>query len=76
MSSSVYQVDDWAADKVVAFASAEADELERMARSRDLRGTDNARSRRIMRERAHQLRMVVAGLNTGEGVTRRAAVTR
>jgi len=69
----MYEVNDWAADYVVRAASDEAERLARVARHRDLRGPEHAEDRKRLRARAHALHCVIAGLNTGEGVTRRSA---
>jgi hypothetical protein len=69
----MYEISSRVADEVVRFASAEAKQLEKTARSADMRGPDNAQSRKALRRMANEYHCVVAGLNTGEGVTRRSA---
>lgn len=69
----MYEVGKHAADFVVEEASQEAERLEQLARHRDLRGPKHAEDRKRLRARAHDLRCVVAGINTGDGVTRKGA---
>lgn len=72
----MYLVSTFGADFVVAAASEEAKRLEKLAASKEMRGPEHAAHRKALRLRASDLHCVVAGINTGEGVTRASAVQR
>lgn len=69
----MFKISDRTSDEIVRFLSAEAERLEGIAKHRDLRGPENAEDRKRLRDMAHEFHCAVAGLNTGEGVTRRSA---
>lgn len=69
----MYEVSRYAADFVVQAATDKAAELEALAKSASMRGQEHVRGRKLLRDRAHDLRCVAAGMNTGEGVTRAEA---
>lgn len=67
----MFEVSDRAADWMVERLVVRAQSLRRQAYK--LRGHQHAEDRARMRDMAHECDCIVAGLNTGEGVTRASA---
>jgi hypothetical protein len=66
----VYTIGNRVADDLIRHASEQAARAERTAKHRDLRGPEHAADRKRLRGIAREWHYVIAGLNTGEGVTR------
>jgi hypothetical protein len=66
----MFEIGNYAADDVVGFCVDKATSLRKAATSHGMRGRENSRKRAQLRADADDYERVVAGLNTGEGVTR------
>ena len=74
--SRMYEVNDIVANELVKFASLRVKVLRQTASANGNRGPKHADFRRQLRSRASEYERAIAGINTGEGVTRRSARER
>ncbi len=68
-----YVVNDIVADNIVDHASRRIEALTKLVNQRALRGPVHADRRAHIRGMIEQYELVIAGFNTGEGVTRGSA---